>query len=341
MRVLFVTSEWPSERYPASGIFVQRQVSALASLGIEGRVFAFRGRASISQYLRAFWHLRDVLACGNYDLIHAHFGQAGLLACLASRVPTVVTFHGSDVFGLGRNSGERVRSALLRTASRLAAYLASAVIVVSPEIKRELRNDDAHVIPMNIDRHMFHPMLLEDLRSELGWSVNERIVLFIGDPKNPIKRFSLAKDAVRRAASAVSFPVALRVCDNVAPAKVPLYLNAADVLVITSEHEGGPLVLREALACNVPVVSVDVGDARQRLAKVPGCVLTEKDDAESISVGLIKVLTHHRRVDGSKGIADLDDHTLASRVLGVYRHAKACTSSEEMRKQIADGSRRL
>jgi glycosyltransferase involved in cell wall biosynthesis len=318
MRVLVVTSEWPSEEYPSSGIFVQRQVSAFASLGVETRVFAFRGWASIVQYLRAFRHLRHRLAREEYDLIHAHFGQAGLLACLATRLPVVVTFHGSDVFGLGRKSGEGLKSALLRAVSRLAAHLASSVIAVSPEVKRELRRDDASVIPMGIDRRLFRPLGRDDARAQLGWPPGERTVLFIGGTNNPIKRFALARDAATRAAGAVSFPVSLRVCDNVAPETVPLFLNAADVLLITSRHEGGPVRLREALACNLPVVSVDAGDARLRLAKVAGCILAASDRPEAIAAALVEVLKDGRRVDGAVGIPDLDEQAIARKLVAVY-----------------------
>jgi len=322
MRVLIVTSEWPCEQHPESGIFVVRQARALRALGVEAPVFAFRGKTSIRAYFRAYRDLRARLSVENFDAVHAHFGQAGLLACLASRIPTVVTFHGSDAFGLGRRN-QRLRSALLRFASALAARLAAAIIVVSPDIQTPLHTNRAHVIPMGIDRRVFSPIPKESARTRLVWPKDEVVVLFVGDPKNPIKRFELAQRSVEEAMNLVQRPIALRVCNSVSPQDMPLYLNAADALLITSEHEGGPLILREALACNLPVVSVDIGDARQRLSRVPGCALIERDTPEEVARGLVAVLTKKTCVSGEAGIADLDDHAIAARVLNVYHEAVA------------------
>jgi glycosyltransferase involved in cell wall biosynthesis len=231
----------------------------------------------------------------------------------------VVTFHGSDVFGLGRKSGARLKSAVLRAVSRFVVQLASGVIAVSPEIKRELHRKDAHVIPMGIDRKLFRPLAHDDARARLAWPLDERTVLFVGSPKNPIKRFDLAQDAVTLAAGTFEFPLALRVCENEAPETVPIFMNAADVLLITSRHEGGPLVLREALACNLPVVSSDVGDARTRLARVPGCILAASNKPETIAAALVSVLKDSKRVDGSAGIADLDEDAITGELVEIYQ----------------------
>ncbi len=323
IRVLFITSEWPCEEFPTSGIFVQRQISALVSAGIDASVFAFRGRASLGPYLRALFELRRRLAREEYDLIHAHFGQAGFLACLAARIPVVVTFHGSDVFGLGRSSGDWLKSALLQGVSRIAAHLASGVITVSQEIKEALGISSAHVIPMGIDEKLFRPMARNDARAQLGWPLNERTVLFVGGRENPVKRFGLAQDAVAEASSILSSHLELRVCENAAPETMPLYFNAADVLVITSEHEGSPVRLREALACNLPVVSVDVGDARARLGRVPGCILTDSAMPEVIASALVNVLKDRIRVNGADGISDLDEKAIAHKLVSVYEEVRA------------------
>jgi glycosyltransferase involved in cell wall biosynthesis len=193
------------------------------------------------------------------------------------------------------------------------------VITVSLEIKEELGRSDAHVIPMGIDKELFRPLARTDARVQLGWPLDEHTVLFVGDTKNPVKRFGLARDAVMQAVGSASFPIVLRVCNNVAPETMPVYMNAADVLVITSEHEGGPLVLREALACNLPVVSVDVGDARMRLARVPGCILAVSDRPEAIASALVNVLKECKHVDGINGISELDDQIIAQELLTIYK----------------------
>jgi glycosyltransferase involved in cell wall biosynthesis len=132
-----------------------------------------------------------------------------------------------------------------------------------------------------------------------------------------------------------SYRAELIVASGVEPSKMPVYMNACDALLLTSAHEGSPNVVKEALACNLPVVSTDVGDVAERIGGVDGCVLCGRDDAESLSRALGLVFDRGGRVNGREAVADLDEWLLARKVIGVYELALMRISRAVDRLQAA------
>lgn len=327
VRILVVTSEWPSQEYPNAGIFVVRQVEAIRQFGIEIDVMDFRGRGNPLKYYEAVMRMRLLLRKDKYDLIHAHFGQGGFVAIHQNQVPVVVTFHGSDLFGLaGVTLLSRLKSNLLKFVSQIVARRANEIILVSERLfnelpSRRLFNElpsrHIHVIPMGSDVSLFRPTSQKEARESLGWPLNEQSILFAANPANPIKRYELASKAV--ALVAQSLPYAkLRVCYNESQDRVPIHMNASDVVIVTSLHESGPLVVREALACNLAVVSVDVGDVRQRMGSIEGCIICENDLPETIADGLVRALEHGSEINGRVAVLDLDERYIAQKLLDLY-----------------------
>jgi teichuronic acid biosynthesis glycosyltransferase TuaC len=317
VNVLVMTSEWPTAEQPLSGRFVAAQVEDLRGAGVSVDVLPFRGSSNPIRYARAFAALRSKLKENPYDVVHAHFGQVGFLAALQRRVPVVTTFHGSDLFGLAeRTFVARVRGAIIQFLSKIAARRSAEIVVVSEKLAALLPRRRYHSVPMAIDLGVFRPLPRDAARKKLGWPEDETTALFVGDVGNPIKRFALAREACRIAG------VRLRVCWNESAEGVALQMNAADLVLITSAHEGGPLVAWEALACGVPVVTVDVGAVRQRVGAVEGCVVTDSDDARTIAAGIAGVAaTPGRRVDATAVLADLDRAAVAARLMEVYSAA--------------------
>ena len=327
LRVLVLTPEWPSEAHPGAGTFVVHQVDSLRARNVLVDVMQFRGGASPRRYWRAHAAFLQKIRVGRYDLVHAHFGQAGFIAVMQNKLPVVVTFHGSDVFGIPRGSVSAVaKDGVLRLVSRVAASRAQKVIAVSRRVAGRIARADVDIIPMAVSAH-FHQLDSADSRAELRWPSDEMSVLFVGDPQNEIKRFALAEASVRLLAEQMP-NVRLRVCWNEEIARVPVYMNAADVLLITSVHEGGPLVLSEALACGLPVVSVDVGIVRERLSGVQGCVVLANDRQETIAGALRTALERGGRLLPASSSQDGPDF-VAARVEDVYR--KALTEREHRR----------
>lgn len=318
LRVLMVTSEWPALGYVTTN-FIKRQAEFLQAAGVDVEVFAFRGSRNPYNYAAAWARLRPRLHPGRYDLVHAQFGQSGILA-LPKRLPLVVTFRGSDLLGI---VGDRTRrhtmvGRVLQQASRLVARHADAVILVSDHMREHLKtNAPVHVVPSGLDLDLFRPIPSEDARRQLGMEPGERLVLFVGRAHQARKRYDLAKQAVDILNERL--PARLVVGWGIPHEKIPVYMNASDVLIVTSMQEGSPNVVKEALACDLPVVSVDVGDVRERLAGVEGCEVTADDKPETLAAALERVLRRGERIDGRAAVQHLDERLLTERVIEIYR----------------------
>jgi teichuronic acid biosynthesis glycosyltransferase TuaC len=313
-----VTSDglWSSWGGPA--VFVARQAEFLRREGVHVDLFPFRGSRRLGNYAAAWLEVQLRLRHGSYDLVHAQFGQSGLTA-LPKRVPLVVTFRGDDLEGIIGESGRYVPAGwLLRTLSRTVARQADAAIVVSAHMKRHLPSSmDAHVLPSGIDLDLFHPQPREQARTRLGLPLDRRLVAFVGNPGLARKRYSLAQKAVEIVNR--SIPTELLVGWGKTQHEIVSLLNACDALVFTSMQEGSPNAVKEALACNLPVVSVAVGDVPLRLSGVKGCELCPDDRAETIAAALERVLRRGGRSEGRQAVQDLDERVLTERLIDIYR----------------------
>jgi glycosyltransferase involved in cell wall biosynthesis/predicted ATP-grasp superfamily ATP-dependent carboligase/CelD/BcsL family acetyltransferase involved in cellulose biosynthesis len=320
LRVLMITSDWPDwAGPPRTTPFIKRQAQYLQAAGVQVDVFPFQGRRKIANYVRAWLQVRRLLRRQAYDLVHAQFGQSGLLA-LPKRLPLVVTFRGNDLLGIlsdttGRHTWFGRRTQRL---SQFVARQADAVILVAEHMKASLpRGVAAHVIPSGLDLTLFRPMPQGEARRKLGLSTAGRLVLFVGSPTKARKRCDLAKRAVELVDRTLG--AELVVAWHVPHTDIPTYMSAADALICTSLQEGSPNVVKEALACDLPVVSVAVGDVPERLRGVVGCEVCVDDRPETLAAALERVLRRDERVNGRAAVAALDEHLLTTQVIDVYR----------------------
>jgi glycosyltransferase involved in cell wall biosynthesis len=148
---------------------------------------------------------------------------------------------------------------------------------------------------------------------------DERLVLFVGNPQQARKRYDIAKHAVDLLNERL--PARLVVAWGTAHTEIPIYMSACDALVFTSMQEGSPNVVKEALACNLPVVSVPVGDVEQRIGGVEGCELCPDSSPESIASALERALRRGKRVDGRRSVEHLSETAITEQVIDVYRLA--------------------
>jgi glycosyltransferase involved in cell wall biosynthesis len=320
IRVLVVTSEWPSDDRPAAGVFVRSQVDALRRRGLDVDVFSFRGSRAPLRYLRARRSLRARLERNSFDLVHAHFGQSGLVVG-STTVPLVVTFHGSDLLGIVSRRGRYTLSGrILRVLSLAVARRADRVIVVSRALAGQLPDRvDPYVIPLPVDVSVFGPRDRGEARRTLGLPLDRPLVLFNGNPDVPAKRYALARGAMHL----LPVDAQLITVQDQPRSVVSLYMNACDALLVTSRHEGGPMMVKEALACGLPVVSVDVGDVAEWLTGVGECVVCADDSPATIADALERVLSAAARVNPRTAIHDGDEAALTDRVVAVYHEAIA------------------
>jgi teichuronic acid biosynthesis glycosyltransferase TuaC len=320
VRILVITSEWPTEQCPEWAPFIVQQVQSLRRAGVQVDVVPFRGAKNPVNYLQAYYRVRRCLQRKSYDLIHAQFGQSGLLA-LPKRIPLVVTFRGSDLEGIVGSKGRYTFTGyVLRCLSKWIAFLADEIIVVSESLAKHLPQQiPYHVIPGGIDLNLFKPSSKEEARKTLKLPQDHALILFGGRPEFPRKRYNMAREAVDQLDGQYHADlVALR---DISHHVVPTYMNACDILLLTSLHEGSPNMVKEALACNLPIVSVNVGDVQERLPGVPGCIVCHDDRPQTIAAGLTEVLNQKIPFDGRATIKELDEDIVTNRVISIYHHA--------------------
>lgn len=329
LKVLMVTTNWPAPGGPRTSHFIKRQADFLQAAGVELDVFHFSARKNLLSYAKAWLAVRRKLRSRRYDLIHAQFGHSGLMA-LPKRLPYVVTLRGSDILGTvsDRTGSYTIAGKVNQSVSRYVAAQADEVILVSAHMQDQLpASKTGHVIPSGIDFNLFRCIPRDEARRQLGLPVDERLLLFVGNPKQARKRYELARSAVdilnRR------LPARLVVAWGTPHTDVPVYMSACDALVFTSMQEGSPNVVKEALACNLPVVSVAVGDVEQRIGGIEGCELCADDSPESIASALERVLRRGGRVDGRTTVEHLSETSITEQVIAVYRSALSTSRAAE------------
>lgn len=280
-----VTNQYPSRDTFGGNPAVLYQVAGLRRLGVNVEVFhidrASRGRRA---YLKCIPDLRKRWLSRGFDLLHVQFGgvQALLGAVMAGR-RCIVTFHGSDLHGGNPQSlTSRLSSSTNVLCSKAAAYLAGGVVVVSPNLVPLLPKNArrrARVVPPGVDYDTFRVIPSTEARSELNLEVDKKYILFCDASSSQLR-------SVKRPDIATAVEREVRVREPGAQLlflagqpywRVPLYVNAADCLLLTSEKEGSPNIVKEALAVNLPIVSVDVGDVADRCRGVPNCQIVTRD----------------------------------------------------------------
>ncbi|MEP7214051.1 MAG: glycosyltransferase [Acidobacteriota bacterium] len=320
LSVLMITSEFPTLERPHSVPFITRQVEFLERAGVDVDVFHFKGAKRLSNYIRAWRRLRTHTNGKHYDLVHAQWGQSAALA-MPKHLPLVITFRGNDLEGIvGKDGKITLLGRIQRGVSKMMARFADEVIVVSESLGEHLERTDFHVIPSGLDLEMFRPIPSADARLFLGLPPDKNLILFAASTiDNPRKRYWLAREAVDLLSKKME--VELIVANNVPHTSIPYYMNACNALLLTSVHEGSPNVVKEAIACDLPVVSVNVGDVNKRIGGIEGCFVCESATAEALAADLEKVLTRGRRIKGRDIVRDLHEANIASKVIEVYRTA--------------------
>lgn len=314
-RVLFVI---PGEPEGPSMIFAKRQYQAVAR-HLAAEVFFLASRTSPRTLAAEARRFLRHLARQRPHVVHAQYGTVTAAFCaLLCRCPLVITYRGSDLNPCP--SMNWWRSAAGRLLSQLAALRARRIVCVSPELAGRLwwRRRRVEILPSGVDTERFRPREPEVALARLGWPAGDRVVLFNAGRSPAVKRLDLAEAAVA-AARRWEPRIRMEVLDGyVEPERIPWLMNAARCLLVTSDQEGSPTVVQEAMASDLPVVSVAVGDLEERLAPVAGCRV-EARDAARLGRAIAEVCASGERSDGSRFVAALSVEAIARRLVATYR----------------------
>ncbi len=299
-------------------VFAHSEIDRIAASGVATAVIPFRSSIRPDLLVRQILSIRSRIREFRPDVVHAHFGTITAFATvLAADVPVIITFRGSDLNP--SPSDGRIRNAVQNILSNTAAKSAKGVILVSRQLRSRLWFDhpNAHVIPTGVDLDAFKPSSRSEAREKLGWSFNDPVVLFNAGLSPQVKRLDLAEQAVGLLRQRIP-TVRMHVLDGRTPhQKLPLYMNAADCLLVTSDFEGSPDIVKEALASNLPIVSVDVGDVKERTSGVSGVEIVARDP-EAIASGAERIISSGNRSNGRDRIAELDSNRIRDEVIRVY-----------------------
>lgn len=303
MNVLSVVPSPDSVSYRRRVAALERRGVNIVSVSPEGRHSPGAESRSVHDYASLYPRMLTASLSG-IDLVHASQGIMGPFGLAQPTRPVVLSLWGSDLLGG------------LEPVSQVCARLSSAVVVMSEHMANRLHTEAA-VIPHGVDFDRFRPRDRIAARSSLGWDANARIVLFPAHPDRAVKNYPLAKRVVATVSDRLDRSVKLYALFDVPHENVPIYMNAADALILCSHHEGSPNVVKEALACNLPVVSTPVGDVERRLEGVSPSAVRRSE--AGLATALERILTDPCRSNGRSAVDGLTEDRMAERLYDVFR----------------------
>ncbi|UFW53825.1 glycosyltransferase [Bradyrhizobium arachidis] len=305
VRILCVTNMYPSPDRPGSGAFVCHQVEQLRRFGHTVDVIDILGSQSKMNYLRCALDVMRMTRAVAYDVVHAHYGYSAYPAMFRSKAPLVITLHGTDVLG----------SAFERLCTHAVSHFADAIIVVSEGLRKRI---PGIVIPCGVDLGVFRPYDRDKARARLQWPTDKYIVLFPFDPARREKRYDLARASVERLVQE-GVDAELMTVFNMANGEMPWCYSAADAMLLCSDREGSPTSIKEALACNLPVVATKVGDVGELLSGIAGTRICPPD-VGTIARNLREVFDWSRSSEfrGRAAMARYDQVVTVEKIVEVY-----------------------
>ncbi len=309
-KILIVCSKNSGQIAP----FITDQVEALEKAGIHCDYFTIEGKG-IKGYLKCRPALLKKMNEFQPEIVHAHYGLSGLLANTQRKIPVVTTYHGSDI-----------NIPQVFVLSRINMLLSAFNIFVSQKnIEKSCQKRNFALIPCGVDTDVFYPMDKEEARRYFRFQPDEKLVLFAGHFQNAVKNPVLAQEAV-----SLLSRVKLLELKGYNRQEVALLMNAVDVCLMTSHTEGSPQFIKEAMACNCPVVSVKVGDVEEIINDIEHCYLIERN-AQNIAVILELILNSHARTAGRKKIEllKMEQKQVVKKLNELYKEVIRVTKKRE------------
>jgi len=303
MKVLFVSSGNCSG---GANPLAKIQGESLKQNGIQVEYFGIIGKG-INGYLKNIPRLKKFLRNNHYDIFHAHFYLSGLVTWIAGAKPLVVSLMGSEV---NLDLSFRIVFIIFRK------FFRGRIIAKSESLKKYSKMKKVEIIPNGVDLGKFKVIDRELARERLGFVPGKKYIIWVSDPERFEKNFKLAEASYGLLEDG-DRNLELKVVKSVDHDLIPYYMNAADVLLLTSLWEGSPNVIKEAMACNCPIVATDVGDVKEVFGNTEGCYITSFNPKDA-SENLRRALAFGKRTDGREHIRHLDSDVIARRIIDLY-----------------------
>lgn len=331
MRVLVLTNMYPTANYPFYGIFVQEQVESLKKEGVFVDVFFMNGRDNRLNYFFAVPRLIKQLRFGHYDIVHSHHTYCTYpfwtaKSILGLQIPLILTFHEAEALRppelIPRDVDILSKLVYSRKIKKWAVQRVDLLISVCKDLIEVLNfRGKSTVKPPGVDLQLFKPLNKFECRRKLNLTKDKKMVFFPADIKNPKrhlqKGFSLMQSAF---AMLRTDNILLITGGDISHQNMPLYMNASDVVVQTSNYEASPMIIKEAMACNVPIVSTDVGDTKTIVGGTEGCFVCERE-ARDIALKIGAALDYDKDTEGRARIRKLglDLRQVARAIVNIYK----------------------
>ena len=304
MKVLFVSSG--NSKVGISPI-ITNQGKSLENEGLDLTYFKIKGKG-IKGYLKNIKPLRVLLKGSDFDIVHAHYSMSAFVASLSGARPLIVSLMGSDV------KSDKLFKVFIHLFNKL---FWNKTIVKSEDMKLSLGIKETEVISNGVDLDMFKPLNQLECKKKLGWDFEKKQILFAANPNRHEKNYPLAKKAF---STLDDINYELKVLEDIPINQMSLHFNAADLVLLTSLWEGSPNVIKEALACNRPILSTNVGDVSTLLSNVNGCNIIEEDaqdiaDKIKFSIENFSVSNGREKVKSLK----IDSKNVAFKIIELYK----------------------
>lgn len=309
MKVLHITTNYPTERYPIYGIFVKEQIESLSNIGIKNEIFLFNGKGILGkfQYIPSFLKLCIRLRKNRYDLIHCHHALSAICYLLTfNKHKLVVSFQNDPINELGL------------WVFTLIKKRANALIFKNKSLYLLLKN--AHYIPNGVNTNLFRPISKKEACKYLNLDDKNKYALFVSS--NFIrkqKRYDRFKLVLKILNDKYGIELKEILLINTKREVVPYYINASTIHILTSDFEGSPNSVKECMACNIPVVSTPVGNVKDLFADLKGYYISKSFEINELTELVFKSLNLKTVTGRTKLIEkNLDLKSVAKKINELY-----------------------
>lgn len=319
MNILFVSS---GNKKQGISPIIKKQGESISKKNHKIDFFTIKGKG-IKGYVSNIIPLSKKLKSNKYEVIHAHFGLCAIVCYLSQflkfrKTPFVISLMGSDVL-IPEKENPLLQKLIRKYALWIVKYKTDHIIVKTKELHNLInRPFKTSIIPNGVDFNQFKPLNKSKMQKELKWSEECKHILFAANPERPVKNYNLTKKAIEKIKN---HPIVLHHLVNINHNDIPKYMNASDVIVLSSLFEGSPNVIKEAMACNRPIVSTKIGDVELILKNVEGCFLAE-NTIEDFSEKILEALKFDQATKGRDHIEHLKEHKTAEKIISIYSQIK-------------------